>query len=77
MHRTNLKFGTTSFLPTIYTADFNDVLKALEVVKEWFSMYGNTRGVIGLHIEGPFISKVKKGIHRENYIIKPSDERLE
>ncbi len=76
MHQTNLRFGTTSYLPTLITCDFNDVRKALELTKEWFKQYGNSRGVIGLHIEGPFLSLEKKGIHPLEFITKPTNDKL-
>lgn len=76
MHQTNLRFGTTGYLPTLITADFADSLTALAVVKEWFKSYGNTRGVLGVHLEGPFLSHEKRGIHPDEFIIKPTDAML-
>jgi len=71
-----MKYGATSYLPTLITSDFENIPVALEVLKQWFATYGNRRGVAGIHLEGPFISKEKKGIHPENFVIKPTDSLL-
>lgn len=66
MHETNLKFGTTSFLPTLITTTDEQIKQAVQVVKEYHKK--NKFSIIGIHIEGPYISKIKKGIHNPHYI---------
>ncbi|MFN8769390.1 MAG: N-acetylglucosamine-6-phosphate deacetylase [Neisseriaceae bacterium] len=77
MYQTCLCFGTTSFLPTLITSEVNDIKKALTVINSWMRQHGNLRGVVGIHLEGPFISKQKSGIHNEKCILEPTDELLE
>lgn len=77
MYQTCRKFGTTGFLPTLITCEFADVIKALNVIQKWFKKHSNNRGVLGIHLEGPFISRSKCGIHPTKYIIQPTHELLE
>jgi N-acetylglucosamine-6-phosphate deacetylase len=77
MQKTCIKFGTTYFMPTLITTGFSDIKKALAVVDEWIGQYGKYNGVVGLHLEGPFISSKKTGIHQKDYIIKPKQEILD
>ena len=72
MNETNKKFGCTSFLPTLITSPDEKIEKALELIKA--NKDKEEIGVLGLHIEGPYISVEKKGIHRPEYIRVLSDE---
>ncbi|NJR65237.1 MAG: N-acetylglucosamine-6-phosphate deacetylase [Leptolyngbyaceae cyanobacterium CRU_2_3] len=69
MHQTNLKSGTTSFLPTLITSPDEDILTALAVVKTYRN--SNPYSVLGLHLEGPYLNPNRKGIHNEAYIRQP------
>lgn len=72
MHKTNLKTGTTSYLPTLITTSDENIEKALELCDKTPNL--EETGVLGLHIEGPYISVPKKGIHNEKYIRVMADE---
>ena len=75
MNETNKRFGCTSFLPTLITSPDEKILKALELIKNFKNK--EEIGVLGLHIEGPYISVEKKGIHRPEYIRILSDEIID
>ena len=72
MNETNIKTGTTSYLPTLITTTDENIEKALKLVEENENL--EDMGVLGLHIEGPYISIPKKGIHNPDYIRVMSDE---
>jgi N-acetylglucosamine-6-phosphate deacetylase len=75
MHRTNLKSGTTSYLPTLITCPDADMLAAMEVVREY--RQHSPHNVLGLHLEGPYLNAQRKGIHNAAYIRKPDRVMLE
>ena len=55
------KFGTTGLLPTLISADLDVVAKAIAAVQA--ALASGVPGVLGIHIEGPFLNVERKGIH--------------
>ena len=66
MQAANLKSGTTSYLPTFITSPDEGMKSAVKVMRDYLAKYRNQ--ALGLHLEGPYLSKEKKGVHREEYI---------
>lgn len=59
--RAHRRFGTTGFLPTLISADLDVVARAIEAVQN--ALIQGVPGVLGIHIEGPFLNVERKGIH--------------
>lgn len=55
------RFGTTGFLPTLISDDVHKIEAALDAVRR--AIASGVAGVLGVHIEGPFLNAEKKGIH--------------
>jgi N-acetylglucosamine-6-phosphate deacetylase len=55
------RFGTTGFLPTLISDDLDVVAHAVAAVKA--AMDARVPGVLGIHIEGPFLNVERKGVH--------------
>jgi N-acetylglucosamine-6-phosphate deacetylase len=55
------KFGTTGFLPTLISDDLGKVKRAIDAVGA--AVKEGVPGVLGIHIEGPFLSPARKGVH--------------
>lgn len=54
-------FGVTALLPTLITDDLGVVVRAIAAVDE--AIAAGVPGVIGIHIEGPYLNPAKRGIH--------------
>jgi len=54
-------YGTTGFLPTLISDDLSTVAKAIAAVDR--AIETGVPGVLGIHIEGPFLNEQRKGVH--------------
>ena len=59
--RAHRKFGTTGFLPTLISDDLHVIRSGIEAVDSAIAQ--GVPGVLGIHIEGPFLNEHRKGIH--------------
>ena len=67
------KFGTTGLLPTLITDSHEKVGLALHTAS---SVVGREPGVLGLHLEGPYLSLEKPGVHDTRHIRRPAADDL-
>jgi N-acetylglucosamine-6-phosphate deacetylase len=68
------KYGVTSFIPTIYSMPEPELIKSIKSVVD---AMGKEKGahILGMHLEGPFISKERLGVQKEDSI-SPVDIEL-
>ena len=64
--RAHRRFGTTGFLPTLLSDDLSIVRESIRAVDA--AIQAGVPGVLGIHIEGPFLNTRRKGIHDSSKI---------
>jgi N-acetylglucosamine-6-phosphate deacetylase len=68
------KFGTTGFLPTLITDTREKMTAAVAAVRHGFA--AEIPGLLGVHLEGPFLNPERKGVHDPKYMRPVSAEDL-
>ena len=64
-------YGVTAFCPTIYPMDMDDMVRSIEACVGAMGKETGAR-VMGVHLEGPFVSLARLGVQRSEYV-RPVD----
>jgi N-acetylglucosamine-6-phosphate deacetylase len=67
------RFGTTGFLPTLISDDLDTIGRAIDAVQS--ALDAGMAGVLGIHIEGPFLNWARRGVHDSKHL-RPLDTSL-
>ncbi|OSZ81417.1 N-acetylglucosamine-6-phosphate deacetylase [Chitinophagaceae bacterium IBVUCB2] len=71
----NAKGGTIFCLPTAATNTYEVFFKCIDAVREYWKNNGS--GILGLHLEGPWINAGKRGAHIESLVHSPSVQQVQ
>lgn len=73
---THAAYGTTGIMPTLITDKLEVTQKALQSVNQVIKEK-TVPGILGIHLEGPFINKAQKGTHQIQFITEPNKKNIE
>ena len=68
--------GTTAFLPTFITAPVARLATMLRSAQKIAGAATAGARVLGVHLEGPFLSPARAGAHRRDWMVPPSPEAV-
>ncbi|MGN6312412.1 MAG: N-acetylglucosamine-6-phosphate deacetylase [Rhodanobacteraceae bacterium] len=75
MARAHRRFGTTGLLPTLISADGETMRAAVAAVDAAIAQ--GVPGVLGIHLEGPFLAPARKGVHDAAQFRSPTPGELD
>ncbi|NDP27609.1 MAG: N-acetylglucosamine-6-phosphate deacetylase [Flavobacterium sp.] len=75
IYETSLKYGTTHTLPCLISSSIETIHQGIESIRNYKEKHKN--GVMGMHLEGPFLNPLKRGAHSASQVRKPTNSELE
>lgn len=75
MARAHRSFGTTGLLPTLISTDSETMGAAIAAVDAAIAQ--GVPGVLGIHLEGPFLASARKGVHDAAQFRAPTPDELD
>lgn len=73
--RAHRRFGTTGLLPTLISSDDATMRAAIDAVDR--ALERGVAGVLGIHLEGPFLAPERKGVHDAREFRAPSRAEID
>jgi N-acetylglucosamine-6-phosphate deacetylase len=68
------RFGTTGMLPTLISDDADVMARAIDATREAIAQ--RVPGVLGIHLEGPYIAPARKGTHNATKFRVPGEDEV-
>jgi len=65
--------GAAYAMPTVATHPYPVIFKCIDAVRNYWAKGG--KGILGLHVEGPWMNPVKRGAHKIEWIFSPTVEQ--
>lgn len=69
------KFGTTGMLPTLISDDVDVMRRAIDATRDAIAQ--QVPGVLGVHLEGPYLNAARKGVHDPSKFHTPDAAELD
>jgi len=72
--RAHRRFGTTAFLPTLISDNARTMRAAIDATRD--AIAGGVDGVLGIHLEGPYLAPARKGTHDAQQFRVPGEDEI-
>ena len=74
MVQVHAQFGTVAMMPTLISDDYSIMSAAHQTVCEALTQQAS--GILGIHYEGPYLNPMRKGVHNEDKLRSPTEDKL-